>query len=102
MAEWRLTRKADTVFALLLLPNQTLPRARSLSLPFVVDVPGGVDGTWPHAALQSVALLGHAEVHIPFTWDGASGLHLAITPAMEVAAPYVATFALRFAPSRYY
>eukprot|EP01052_Picozoa_sp_SAG31_P031643 SAG31_NODE_3373_length_4351_cov_2.070790_5_plen_60_part_00 len=39
--DWRLTRRADIVYASLLLDNQTLPSTNALELPFVINVSGG-------------------------------------------------------------
>jgi hypothetical protein len=91
---WRLTRTANVVYATLLLANDTLPMARNLSLPFVVDVPGGIDGTWPHQSLTSVTLLGAGSVS--FQWSEAAGLVLSIQPGMTAPAPFAAVFKLDY------
>ena len=73
-----------------------MPRVQSLALPFAVDAPGGVDGSWPARPLKSVTLLGTAGA-VPFVWSAASGLVLTVEPALEVAAPYAAVFKLQYA-----
>lgn len=93
-SDWRLTRKADTVYATLLLTNDTLPETASLSLPFAVGVPGGVDGTWPHNNLRAVTLLGAGAV--PFRWTAVAGLLLTVEPGTKAAAPYAAVFKLDY------
>lgn len=94
---WRLTRKLDTVYAFLLINGTTLPATPSLALPFAIDVPGGVDGTWPHQPLKAVTLLGDdGGTKIPFKWSDAAGLVLTVTPALQVAAPYAAVFKLEY------
>jgi hypothetical protein len=98
--DWRLTRKADAVYAMLLLDNSTLPAGMGhLALPCAVNVPGGVDGTWPYNALKAVTLLGSVggESAVPFAWSDAEGLVLTVSkPGMQVAAPYAAVFKLDF------
>ena len=93
-AAWRLTRKDDVVYATLLLVNDTLPATRDLALPFVVDVPGGVDGTWPHRALASVTLLGNGSTS--FQWSEAGSLLLHIQAGMTVPTPFAAVFKLDY------
>eukprot|EP00040_Diaphanoeca_grandis_P023728 m.129542 g.129542 ORF g.129542 m.129542 type:complete len:613 (-) comp29406_c0_seq1:292-2130(-) len=93
--EWRLTRKQDFVYATLLLDNQTLPNDTTLELPFIIDVAGGVDGSWPFGTLTSVTLLG-AESPISFSFSDVHGLVLTVEPQMKVAAPYAAVFKLDY------
>ena len=91
---WRLTRKADIVYATLLLVNDTLPMTSNLSLPFVVNVPGGVDGSWPLHTLASVTLLGAGS--ISFKWSEAAGLVLSIQPGATAPSPFAAVFKLDY------
>ena len=98
--EWRLTRKGAVVYASLLLEpgaGQQLPRCNSLALPFVIGLPGGVDGTWPQGTLSAVSLLGSSE-SVGFTLSNVNGLALTINASMTVAAPFVAVFKLNFSP----
>jgi|EP01043_Picozoa_sp_COSAG02_P045805 hypothetical protein len=66
----------------------------NLSMPFAVNVPGGVDGTWPHRSLASVTLLGAGSVS--FQWSEVAGLVLAIQPGMTAPAPFAAVFKLDY------
>ena len=91
---WRLTRKGNTIFAILLIQNQTLPTVHQLPLPFIIDVPGGVDGSWPSAPLRQVTLLGGGVVQ--HSWSDAAGLLLSMQPGSRVAAPYAAVFKLEY------
>ena len=91
---WRLTRKADFVYATLLLANDTLPMTSNLSLPFVVNVPGGVDGSWPLHTLASVTLLGAGSTS--FKWSEAAGLVLSIQPGATAPSPFAAVFKLDY------
>ena len=93
-APWRLTRKDDFVYATLLLKNNTLPMSSNLALPFAVNVPGGVDGSWPLHKLVAVTLLGAGS--IPFQWSATVGLVLTIQPGMAAPAPYAAVFKLDY------
>jgi hypothetical protein len=96
--EWRLTRKSSAVYAILLLENQSLPLPstnQTLELPFVVDVPGGVCGTWPQAPLRGVSLLGTAPATVDFT-QGSDGLKLRVGTGVKLAAPFAAVFKLDY------
>jgi hypothetical protein len=87
-------RKGAAIFATLLLPGQTLPPLQRLALPFVIDAPGGIDGSWPTTALQEVTLLGGKSV--PYAWSDSAGLLLRIQTRATVAAPYAAVFKLQY------
>ena len=78
----------------MLLPNHTLPGTSVLVLPFVVDAPGGIDGSWPSGALASVSMLGAAAV--PFSWSNSQGLLLSVAAGSKSPAPYAVTFKLSF------
>jgi hypothetical protein len=92
--QWRLTRKGAAIFATLLLPGQSLPPLQRQALPFVIDAPGGIDGSWPTTSLQAVTLLGGKSV--PYAWSDSAGLLLRIQPRATVAAPYAAVFKLQY------
>ena len=74
-----------------------MPAAATLALPFAVDVPGGVDGSWPAQPLKAVTLLGTAGA-ISFAGSAASGLVLTVTSGLKVAAPHAAVFKLDYEP----
>ena len=93
--QWRLTRNGDTVFAMMLLDGAALPNTTPLTLPFVVPVSGGVDGSWPTGALESVTLLG-TQATIAFTWGVSTGLELHTAPGGPAGPPYAAVFALAY------
>jgi hypothetical protein len=124
--QWRLSRRgASSVFAMLLINGTVLPQSSTLELPFVVNAPGGIDGSWPSGSLTSVSLLGagHGRERVDgnltmpsgkgsgaslgdereprsqlilFSWSNQDGLVLAIEPGGTVAQPYVAVFELTY------
>lgn len=73
-----------------------------LPLPFVID--GGIDGSWPRGAVQSVSLVGEpaAQARIPFTMSPSKGLRLEEQPTARclIASPHVATLAIVYGASR--
>jgi hypothetical protein len=116
--QWRLSRKGNTVFAMLLIANNSLPVVTPLVLPFVVDVSGGVDGSWPAGTVQTATLLGGGGsgngngssgggkkgagggmggAVVPHGWNAVDGLELYTPSAGHVSQPYVAVFQLDFA-----
>lgn len=92
--QWRLSRKGDVVYAILLLDGGTLPNTNALELPFVVNAPGGTDGSWPTVPLQNVTLLGADPV--VFDWSDRNGLLLKINPNATAPHPDAAVFKLTF------
>jgi hypothetical protein len=92
--QWRLSRKGDVVYAILLLEGTALPTASTLELPFVVDAPGGADGSWPTSPLKSVSLIGSDNVE--FAWSDQNGLVLTMPASKHAAQPNAAVFRLDF------
>ena len=99
MQQWRLTRKGDAVFAMLLIENSTLPRVTPLLLPFVVDAEGGIDGSWPSGTVSQVTLLGgggEVGAVVPHGWSQSEGLEIHVESGAPVSEPYAAVFQLDF------
>ena len=96
VVECRVTRNDENVFVTAFTGSfgngAWLPA--TLRLPFVVDVPGGVDGTWPRATLAAATLLGVGTV--PFSFDPVRGLSIEVpvdrAPPTESAVVFELSF----------
>ena len=92
--------------AAVLLPTRLL-------LPFVVDAPGGIDGTWPSAPLHSVEILGAGGgtgastdastgngngLAVNFSFHSDYGLSVQLPPSTQAPNAHAVVFRLRFAP----
>lgn len=86
VVQLRLTRRDNVVYV------HFWPSARAmpLFLPFVVNVPGGLDGTWPNNNVRSVQMLGKGVLNTRF--DPVRGLWVNIIHG----SPYIGVLKIEY------
>merc|ERR1711957_499312 len=86
---------ANIVYVSLMHPDgglETLPE--TLHLPFVLDLPGGAEGSWPMGPLEGVTLLAETPEEVDFAWQ--KGYLTLKSLSAPLRQQYVSVFRLQY------